>query len=136
MPAAIFDIDLEQGAPRDLTVSDWRDDAGNAYSLDGCKSRFMAWAREGDAAALLDLSTPDGIEIVNGQITVHFQSADTAKLVPLPGSNPISPVIDVAKKYRAGYFEWWVWNAQGTPFPLARGSVNVTPSKMPPGVPA
>lgn len=136
MPAAIFNIDFEQGAPRDLTVAEWLDDAGNRYSLDGCKSRFICYQREGDTAYLIDLSTDNQIEILNGQITVHFQSADTAKLAPLSGAHPIPPVVEAAKKYKAGYFEWWIWNAQGTPFPLARGEVNVTPSKMPPGVPA
>jgi hypothetical protein len=129
MPAAIFNIDFEQGIPRDVTVSEWRDKDGNLYTLDGCKSRAQFYANSTDTVPLLDLSTENGkIEILNGRITLHFDEADTAKMTPTTGAHPIPPVIDCAKRFKAGVFEWRIWNTQSVPFALARGEYNITPA--------
>ncbi|WP_109479139.1 hypothetical protein [Paraburkholderia sp. C35] len=131
MPAAIFNIDFEQGIPRDLTVSDWRDKDGNLFVLDGCKSRAQFFADADDPTPLLDLSTENGkIEILNGRITLHFDETDTGKMTPVDGAAPIAPVIECAKKYKAGVWEWRIWNTQNVPFAMARGEYNITPALL------
>ena len=131
MPAAIFTIDFEQGIPRDVIVDQWRDETGKLYSLDGCRAHMQLFTRDTDTAPAVDLSTDNaGIEIINGQMYAHFTIAHTSAMKPLNGAIPIAPVIECAKRYRAGVFEWRVWNKDGVPFPLARGEYTITPSLL------
>lgn len=131
MPAAIFNIEFEQGIPRDVTVTDWRDKDGNLFTLDGCKSRAQFYANSSDTVPLLDFTTENGkIEILNGRIIMHFGADDTAKMRPSLGATPIPPVIDCAKKYKAGVFEWRIWNTQNVPFAMARGDYIIIPALL------
>jgi hypothetical protein len=131
MPAAIFNIDFEQGIPRDVVISEWLDSKGQQYDLSGCKSRLQLFANLTDTTPLVDLTTENsGIEINNGQLIAHFTAAHTQSMTPAPGAYPISPVIECAKKYKAGFFEWRIWNQDSVPYALARGEYNITPALM------
>jgi hypothetical protein len=127
MPAAIFTLEFEQGIPRDVTVSEWRDEKGALYSLADCTSRLQVRARIGDADALIDLSTTDStIEIINDQIVAHFSAEHTRALQQIEGSHALPGSPASAPAYKAGVFEWRVWNKDGIPFALARGDVVIT----------
>jgi hypothetical protein len=131
MPAAIFNLDFEQGIPRDVVISEWLDATGNQYDLADCKSRLQLFAHADDETPLVDLSTTNGgIEVSNAQLKAHFTAAHTQSMKPVTGAHAIQPVIECAKKYKAGFFEWRIWNKDGVPYALARGEYNITPSLM------
>ena len=114
MPAAKYDIALEQGASFSRTIT-WKDSDGNPVDLTGSTARMQvrtAIANRSTTAPLVDLTNGSGITLggTAGTIVVNITAAQTAAL----------------KITRAPY-DLFVYSVDGTAIKLLEGVVTVDP---------
>lgn len=129
----IFDLNLTQGIPRDLVVTDWKNSRGEYVNLDGYTARLTMRTQAGeDAEMLLDMRGPDasddfnGIQVFPRQLLVHFTAAITEAMQPLPGSRADRSSPTSAPVYKAGVYELRVMSPAKVPYAVLRGDVYIT----------
>lgn len=144
MPAAVFNLNFEQGIGREVVVSSWKNNrTGKFYDLAGFTGHLSVRAKLGDDVLLFDKTTENegivirtaystdpasGITTVTGnQIITYFSDADAQTMVPIPGLRPERTCEGEAPLFKFGVYELRIFAASGRTVSVARGDTFVTP---------
>jgi hypothetical protein len=125
MTTPTFDLEFDQGVPREFVVSDWADKTGAFYDLSESTGHLVVRDKVG-GALLFELTSAAGeIQTYARQIVSLFSAENIAKLAPLAGTRPITGSPSAAPQYKAGVYELRV-TKDDVPVPVIRGDVLIT----------
>jgi hypothetical protein len=126
MTTPTFNLEFDQGVPREFAVSDWADKSGRYYDTSDTTGHLVVRDKIG-GALLFELTSAAGeIQTYARQIVSLFSAENIAKLAPLAGARPITGSPSSAPQYKAGVYELRITNEAGIPVPVVRGDVLIT----------